>query len=30
MKKFMRDLISSPPTISKPASGDWTPYSTNR
>ena len=27
MKKFMRDLISSPPTISKPASGDWTPYS---
>jgi hypothetical protein len=27
MKKFMRDLISSPPTISRPASGDWMPYS---
>ncbi len=27
MKKFIRDLISSPPTIYKPASGDWTPYS---
>ena len=27
MKKFMRDLISSPPTISKSASGDWMPFS---
>ena len=27
MKKFMCDLISGPPTISKPASGEWTPYS---
>ena len=27
MKKFMHDLISSPPTISKSASGDWMPYS---
>ena len=26
MKKFMRDLISSPPTICKPSNGEWTPY----
>jgi hypothetical protein len=26
MKKFMRDLLSSAPTICKPADGEWTPY----
>jgi len=26
MKKFMRDLIASAPTITKPGTGDWTPY----
>lgn len=26
MKKFMRDLLASAPTICKPASEDWRPY----